>query len=78
MPYLVIYEVGEKDLATCVSDDHAALRLAASFEAQGLTGVAIQDARSGEVFSPLAFRLRCGAGDEGLQMAGERGLQARR
>lgn len=41
MPYLVIYEVGEKDLATCVSDDHAALRLAASFEAQGLTGVAI-------------------------------------
>lgn len=60
MPYLVRYEVGEKDLATCVSDDLAALRLAASFQAQGLTGVAVQDGRTGEVFSPLAFRLRCG------------------
>lgn len=66
MPYLVSYEVGEKDIATCVSDDWAALRLAACFEAQGLRGVAIQDSRSGEVYSLLAFRLRRGgncAGD---------------
>lgn len=58
MPYLITYEVGEREMATSVSDDGAALRLAAVFEAQGLTGVAIQDGRSGEVFSPLAFRLR--------------------
>jgi len=78
MPYLVTYEVGEKDLATCVSDDCAALRLAASFEAQGLTGVAIQDGRSGEVFSPLAFRIRCGPGAEGMQAADSRGFEMRR
>lgn len=78
MPYLVTYEVGEKDLATCVSDDCAALRLAASFEAQGLTGVAIQDGRSGEVFSPLAFRIRCGPGAEGMQGADGRGSETRR
>lgn len=78
MPYLVTYEVGEKDLATCVSDDCAALRLAASFEAQGLTGVAIQDGRSGEVFSPLAFRLRCGPAAEGIQAADGRGCEMRR
>ncbi|QBQ47298.1 hypothetical protein [Brevundimonas naejangsanensis] len=62
MPYLVTYEADEKELATCVSDERAALRLAASFEAQGLTGVAIQDPGTGEVFSPLAFRLRSGQG----------------
>lgn len=78
MPYLVTYEVGEKDLATCVSDDCAALRLAASFEAQGLTGVAIQDGRSGEVFSPLAFRLRCGPAAEGIQAADGRVFEMRR
>lgn len=58
MPYLVSYEIRSRDIATCVSDDRAALRLAAVFEAQGLIGVTIQDAKSGEVFSPLAFRLR--------------------
>jgi len=72
LSYLVTYEAGEKDLATCVSDDRAALRLAALFEAQGLTGVVIQDGGTGEVFSPLAFRLRCGP-DAGLQ---GRGLKA--
>lgn len=67
MPYLVPYEVGGKALATCVSDDRAALRLGTSLEAQGLTGVAIQDGGTEEVFSPLAFRLRCGpdAGETG-------------
>ena len=78
MPHLVTYEVGEKDLATCVSDDCAALRLAASFEAQGLTGVSIQDGRSGEVFSPLAFRLRCGPAAEGIQAADGRVFEMRR
>jgi len=78
MPYLVTYKVGEKDLATCVSDDCVALRLAASFEAQGLTGVAIQDGRSGEVFSPLAFRLRCGSAAEGMQAKDGRGFETRR
>ncbi|MNH48948.1 hypothetical protein D3C85_370470 [compost metagenome] len=73
MPYLVTYEAGETDLATCVSDDRAALRLAALFEAQGLTGVAIQDGGTGEVFSPLAFRLRCGS-DAGMQGRGLEGL----
>ena len=60
MPYLVTYEADEKELATCVSAERAALRLAASFEAQGLTGVAIQDPGTGEVYSLLAFRLRSG------------------
>lgn len=73
MPYLVTYEAGETDLATCVSDHRAALRLAALFEAQGLTGVAIQDGGTGEVFSPLAFRLRCGP-DAGMQGRGLKGL----
>lgn len=73
MPYLVTYEAGETDLATCVSDDRAALRLAELFEAQGLTGVAIQDGGTGEVFSPLAFRLRCGS-DAGMQGRGLEGL----
>ncbi|WP_292037059.1 MULTISPECIES: hypothetical protein [unclassified Brevundimonas] len=66
MPYLVSYEVGEKAIATCVSDDRAALRLAACFEAQGLRGVSIQDNRSDEVYSLRAFRLMRGgdrAGD---------------
>lgn len=52
MPYLVTYEVGGKALATCVSDDRAALRLATSLDAQGLTGVTIQDGGTEEVFRP--------------------------
>lgn len=71
MPYLVTYEVGERSLATCVSDDGAALRLAAVFEAQGLIRVAIQDGDSGEVFSPLAFRLRQLCADSGRPRADE-------
>lgn len=66
MPYLVSYEVGEKAIVTSMSDDRAALRLAACFEAQRLGGVSIQDSRSGEVYSLLAFRLLRGgdrAGD---------------
>lgn len=57
MPFFVIYESSEREIETCVSDDAAALRLAASFEAQGLSGVTIQDRASGDVYSPLAFRL---------------------
>lgn len=57
MPFVVIYEASQKEVETCVSDDVTALRLATSFEVQGLHGVTIQDLASGEVYSPLAFRL---------------------
>lgn len=57
MPYLVSYVCRNRDMATSVSDEAAALRLAAAFEAQGLAGVAIRDSRSGEVYSIQAFRL---------------------
>ena len=65
MPYLVSYVCKNYDMATSVSDETAALRLAAAFEAQGLAGVAIRDGRSGEVYSVQAFRssrLRGGSG----------------
>lgn len=65
MPYLVSYEIRKKDIATVVSDDRAALRLAAAFEAQGLAGVAIRDS-SGAVLSPMAFRLLHAGAVDGL------------
>lgn len=69
MPYLVSYEVGEKAMVTSVSDDRAALRLAACFEAQGLGGVSIQDSRSGEMYSLLAFRLLRGESRAGYRVS---------
>lgn len=66
MPYLVSYVCRNHDMATCVSDEAAALRLAAAFEAQGLAGVAIRDGRSGEVYSIQAFRLSRLPGRSGM------------
>lgn len=64
MSYLVTYEAGEKDLATCVSDDRAALRLAALFEAQGLTGVIIQDGELEKCFRPWPSAFDAGGTQE--------------